>query len=74
MKKVQVIQITQNGSDKAVFLGGEYVYAADPSTGDDVDVVDIVAHSLASIHGVEVEHIEHSPCEDWEWDEISALF
>lgn len=70
-KQVLIVEITQNGSDVAVFLNGEYVISADPGCGDSTETVYEVAKSLAGIHKVCIQHIEHAPDNDeWQWSEV----
>lgn len=71
-KQVALIQITNHGSDIAVFLDGEYVISADPSAGEQTEMVEHVAHSLAVIHGVEIVKIEFPAKEDWQWHDIQT--
>jgi hypothetical protein len=53
--QVAVIQITKNGSDKAVFLNGEFIISADPGYGDSVETIEQVAYALAGILGTQVD-------------------
>lgn len=71
-KQVALVEITQFGSDKAVFVNGEYVASADPSCGDSAELIEQVSQSLAVLNGVEVDRIYHAAHEDWQWDEIQS--
>lgn len=69
MTTVQVINIKANGSDKAVFLNGQYILSADPGAGDNLESVNSVARSLARIYSVEINYLNVSPEKDWSWND-----
>lgn len=70
--QVAFIKITKNGSDQAVYLNGKYVVSADPGCGDQVEMIGVVAQSLANIFGVNIDFFNVEAEEDWSWDEIEG--
>lgn len=71
MQTVALVSITQNGSDQAVFLNGEFISCADPSAGDTTGIVEQAANNLAKLFKVDVVEIEHAASEDWDWNQVS---
>lgn len=73
MKQVALIEITKCGNDHAVYLDGDYIISADPAAGESVAMVKSVAHSLATLEGVEVTHLECDGFDEWQWDEVTSF-
>lgn len=70
MKQVVLVEITENGSDVALFLDGEYIVEADPCAGDDMEQLMATADGLAKHFMVELIRHEHKATPDWNWNEI----
>ena len=71
MPTVALVSITQNGTDQAVFLNGEFIACGDPSAGETTAIVEQAANNLAKLFKVDVAEIEHAASEDWDWNQVS---
>lgn len=70
---IVLVTIVKNGSDRGVFVGGTWVLVADPSCGDDVNLVSMVAHNLSLALGSPVREVALSPEDNWSWDDIACM-
>lgn len=70
MKQVVLVEITDNGSDVALFLDGQYIISADPGAGDDINQVISTAEGLSNHFMVELVRHEHSAKVEWQWNEV----
>ena len=70
MTQIALIELTNYGSDTAVFVNGEYLFSADPANPEIAETVVTVAENLALIHDVELKRIAHPAHAEWQWTEI----
>jgi hypothetical protein len=70
MSKLTIVDVCQNGSDRALFKDGKLILSADPSCGDDVDVVIEVGENLALIDSLPLSRYDYFPSSGWCWDDI----
>lgn len=71
MKTVTIVEITDNGSDLALYLGTTFILSADPGCGDSLDSVVIPAEAISAAMGVEINKVKVSPEADWDWDGVT---
>lgn len=66
MTRVQLIEITSNGSSAAAYFDGNLIVASSTNT----QLVYTTARNIAKSIGEEAEVIEHNPSRGWSWDEV----
>jgi hypothetical protein len=62
--------INSFGSDTGLFLGATKILSCDPSVGEDICDLNIVATNLSHALSLPIIEIDYSPAEDWNWDDV----